>query len=111
MIGFIGAGLSKFVFGLGRSPLIWLPAQFCSSFNFSLLGSSETELWMEATKPDIQGRVFAANDLIMQIVSALAALLAYPLADRVLEPMTASSPQPLGYMLTWVRVRTVQCCM
>ncbi|EDX85570.1 transporter, major facilitator family [Synechococcus sp. PCC 7335] len=98
LIGFIGAGLSKLVFGLGRSPLVWLPAQFCSSFNFPLLGSSQTALWMEATKPDIQGRVFAANDLIIQIVSALAALLAGPLADRVLEPMMTSPAQPLGYI-------------
>ena len=101
LIGFIGAGLSKTMFGLGRSPLIWLPAQFCSSFNFPLLGSSETALWMESTQPEIQGRVFAANDLVIQIVSASAALLAGPLADKVLEPMMLSptmQTHPLGYI-------------
>ena len=91
LIGFMGAGLSKVVFGLGRSPLIWLPTQFCSSLNFPLLGSSETALWMEASQPKIQGRVFAANDLVIQLVSASAALLAGPLADWVLEPAMASS--------------------
>lgn len=101
LIGFVGAGLSKAMFGLGRSPLIWLPAQFCSSFNFPLLGSSETALWMESTQPEIQGRVFAANDLVIQLVSALAALLAGPLADKVLEPMMRSPAMrthPLGYV-------------
>ena len=101
LLGFIGAGISKTVFGLGRSPLIWLPAQFCSSFNFPLLGSSETALWMESTQPEIQGRVFAANDLVIQLVSASAALLAGPLADRVLEPMMTSPAMQthlLGYI-------------
>lgn len=101
LIGFVGAGLSKAVFGLGQSPLIWLPTQFCSSLNFPLLGSSETALWMESTQPDIQGRVFAANDLVIQLVSALAALLAGPLADKVLEPMMRSPPMRihlLGYI-------------
>ncbi len=86
LAGFIGAGLSKAVFGLGRSPQIWIPAQFCSSLNFPLLGSSETAIWMTQIAPAQQGRVFAANSLVLQVVSAGAALIAGPLADRVLEP-------------------------
>ena len=85
LAGFIGAGLSKTVFGLGRSPLIWLPAQFCSSLNFPLLGSSETAIWMEKIAPEEQGRVFAANSLVVQIMSAIAVLIAGPLADRGFE--------------------------
>ena len=101
LIGFVGAGLSKTVFGLGRSPLVWLPTQFCSSFNFPLLGSSETAIWMEATAPELQGRVFAANEFVIQLVSALAALLAGPLAGNLFEPMMASPAMlthPLGYI-------------
>ncbi|TVQ20742.1 MAG: MFS transporter [Leptolyngbya sp. DLM2.Bin15] len=89
--GFIGAGLSKTVFGLGRSPQVWVPAQFCSSLNFPLLGSSETALWMTQIAPDHQGRVFAANAVVQQVVSAGATLIAGPLADRVLEPAMQSS--------------------
>ncbi|MEL6322559.1 MAG: MFS transporter, partial [Cyanobacteria bacterium J06626_14] len=63
LIGFMGAGFSKIVFGLGRSPLVWLPAQFCSSLNFPLLSSSENAIWMTRIAPDMQGRVFAANSL------------------------------------------------
>ena len=86
LAGFIGAGLSKTVFGLGRTLQVWIPAQFCSSLNFPLLGSSENALWMESVPPAIQGRVFAANSLTIQSVSALGVLLAGPLADRLLEP-------------------------
>lgn len=87
LIGFIGAGFSKIVFGLGRSPLVWLPAQFCSSLNFPLLSSSENAIWMTRIAPDMQGRVFAANSLAVQGVSAIAMLISGPLADQVFEPM------------------------
>jgi MFS family permease len=94
LAGFIGAGLSKTVFGLGRSPQIWVPAQFCSSLNFPLLGSSETAIWMTQIAPAQQGRVFAANALVLQVVSAGAALIAGPLAEHILEPAIV----PTGYL-------------
>ena len=88
--GYIGAGLSKIVFGLGQLPAVWIPAQVCSSLNFPLLGSCRRALWMDNVTSDIQGRVFAANSLVTQMASAIAMLLAGPLADRVLEPAMAS---------------------
>lgn len=90
--GFIGAGCSKAVFGWGRSPSIWVPSQFCSSLNFPLLGSSETAIWMEKIPPEQQGRVFAANAFVIQMVSAIAALMAGFLADQVFEPLTQVHP-------------------
>ena len=88
--GYIGAGISKMVFGLGRLPAVWVPAQVCSSLNFPLLGSCRSALWMDTISSEIQGRVFAANSLVTQLASAIAILLAGPLADRVLEPTMAS---------------------
>ena len=97
LAAFMGAGIAKTIFGLGRSLTVWLPAQFCSSLNFPLLGSSETALWMEATPPDLQGRVFAANSLVLDLVSAIATLIAGLLSDcvasrrhRFLEPAMQS---------------------
>jgi len=84
--GFIGAGISKTFFGLGKSLQIWLPAQFCSSLHFPLLSSSETALWMEKITPAMQGRIFATNEILLQVASAIAALIAGPLADRIFEP-------------------------
>ncbi|MGD1929330.1 MAG: hypothetical protein ACFB12_10495 [Leptolyngbyaceae cyanobacterium] len=45
---------------------------------------------MTQIQPEHQGRVFAANDLVLQGVSALAVLLAGPLADQILEPAMIS---------------------
>ncbi|MEM9507150.1 MAG: MFS transporter, partial [Cyanobacteria bacterium P01_E01_bin.35] len=90
LAGFMGAGVAKTIFGLGQNLTVWLPAQFCSSLNFPLLGSSETALWMEATPSELQGRVFAANSLVLELVSAIATLIAGPLSDRLLEPAMQS---------------------
>ena len=90
LLGFIGAGAAKTVFGLGQSLTIWLPAQFCSSLNFPLIESSETALWMETVPPRFQGRVFAANSFVLELVSAIATLIAGLLSDRFLEPAMQS---------------------
>ncbi|VEP12524.1 Major facilitator superfamily MFS_1 (fragment) [Hyella patelloides LEGE 07179] len=90
LLGFMGAGVAKTIFGLGQSLTLWLPAQFCSSLNFPLMGSSETALWMEAVPPELQGRVFAADELVVKLVSAIATLMAGVLSDRFLEPAMQS---------------------
>ena len=86
LLGMVGAGVSKAIFGLGQSPQIWLPAQFCASLNFPLLESSQTAILLAKVAPEVQGRVFAARSLMFQLVSAVAALIAGPLADNVFEP-------------------------
>jgi len=86
LLGMIGAGASKILFGLGQMPLIWIPAQFCSSLNFPLLGSSNQAIWFAKVEPEVQGRVFAVSFFLRQIVSASGALFGGPLADYVLEP-------------------------
>ncbi|MEO0767850.1 MAG: MFS transporter [Cyanobacteria bacterium J06649_4] len=96
--GYIGAGLSKTVFGFGQALTVWLPAQVCSSLNFPLLSSARSALWMEHVTPATQGRLFAANSLAIQSASALAVLLAGPLADRVLEPAMMSG----GWLAHWL---------
>ncbi|MDB9510455.1 MFS transporter [Kamptonema animale CS-326] len=85
-IGIVGAGLSKTVFGLGQMLSIWIPAQVCSSLNFPLLGSSSDAIWLTKVKPEVQGRVFAARAVSVQIASTIGLLIAGPLADRVFEP-------------------------
>jgi MFS transporter, DHA3 family, macrolide efflux protein len=86
-LGFMGAGIAKTIFGLGRTSSVWLPAQFFSSLNFPLLSTSETAFWMENVKPEIQGRVFASSSFILQIVSAIASLLGGIFADKFFEPL------------------------
>ncbi|BAZ37911.1 hypothetical protein NIES4101_38370 [Calothrix sp. NIES-4101] len=86
LLGMIGAGLSKIIFGLGRTPLTWIPAQFCSSCNFPLNGSSNDAIWLAKVEPNVQGRVFAARSLLLQFVSAFGLLIAGPLADNIFAP-------------------------
>jgi len=94
LLGMAGAGLSKIVFGFGQALSIWIPAQFCSSFNFPILGSSNEAIWLAKVPPEVQGRVFATRAVIMQLASALGLLIAGPLADRVFEP----AMQPSGFL-------------
>ncbi|VEP15201.1 Major facilitator family transporter (fragment) [Hyella patelloides LEGE 07179] len=91
LVGFMGAGIAKIIFGLGQNLTVWIPAQLCSSLNYPLLGSSETALWMEAIPPELQGRVFAAVSLMLKIPGAIATLIAGLLSDRLFEPAMQSS--------------------
>lgn len=86
LLGMLGAGLSKILFGLSRMPLMWIFAQFCSSLNFPLMSSSRDAIWLAQVKPQVQGRVFATRSVIMLITSAIAPLIAGTLADKVFEP-------------------------
>jgi DHA3 family macrolide efflux protein-like MFS transporter len=94
LLGMAGAGLSKIVFAFGQALSIWIPAQFCSSFNFPILGSSNEAIWLTKVPPEVQGRVFATRAVIMQLASAIGLLIAGPLADRVFEP----AMQPSGFL-------------
>lgn len=86
LLGMIGAGVSKTIFGLAQGLTIWLPAQFCSSLNFPMLTSSGQAIFLSKVRPDVQGRVFATESTIQQIVSAIAVFIAAFLADRIFEP-------------------------
>lgn len=55
---------------------------FCSPFP----NSSNQGIWMSQVKPEIQGRVFAARDLIAGIATPLGAAIAGILVDRYFEP-------------------------
>jgi MFS transporter, DHA3 family, macrolide efflux protein len=86
LLGMVGAGLSKIVFGLSQTPLIWIPAQFCSSLNFPLMYSCDRAIWMTKVEPDLQGKVFATHTMLSRFTPAIGRLLAGPLADYVFEP-------------------------
>ncbi|MBD2690467.1 MFS transporter [Anabaena catenula] len=96
LLGMIGAGVSKIVFGLGKTPWVWISAQFCSSLTFPLKGSSDTAIWLAKVPPNVQGRVFAARSLLLQIASAVGYLIAGPLADRVFTPALQSEGVLVG---------------
>lgn len=51
-----------------------------------MLESSQTAILLAKVAAEVQGRVFAARSLMFQLVSAVASLIAGPLADLVFEP-------------------------
>ncbi|MBW4630846.1 MAG: MFS transporter [Iphinoe sp. HA4291-MV1] len=101
LLGMVGAGLSRTVFGLGVMPLIWIPAQFCSSLNFPILGSASDTIWLTKVKPEVQGRVFATHSLVVLVASAVGTLIAGPLADYVFEPAMMPNGS-LAPILGWI---------
>lgn len=96
LLGMVGAGFSKIIFGLGQMPLVWIPAQFCSSFNFPLMYSCDRAIWMTKVEPDLQGKVFATHITLSRLTPAIGRLMAGPLADYVFEP----AMKPNGYLAT-----------
>jgi MFS transporter, DHA3 family, macrolide efflux protein len=98
LLGMIGAGVSKIVFGMGRKSWVWIPAQFFSSLTFPLNGSSDNAIWLAKIPPNLQGRVFAARSLLLQIASAVGYLIAGPLADRVFTPALQSGGVLVGIL-------------
>ncbi|MEM9452151.1 MAG: MFS transporter [Cyanobacteria bacterium P01_E01_bin.6] len=90
LVGFIGTGLSKFLFGLGRISSVWVPTQFGASLHHPLIFSSYMAIWYAKVPPNLQGRVFAADYLVGTLIGASASLSAGLLADNVFEPAMQS---------------------
>lgn len=73
-------------FGLGHDLLTWIPGAFFLYFFIPISNGSTGAIWMSKTPPDVQGRVLATRRFAAQISSPFAALVAGPLAEKVLEP-------------------------
>ncbi|MFN6517014.1 MAG: MFS transporter [Nostoc sp. CreGUA01] len=98
LLGIMGVGLPKIVFGLGRTMWLWIPPQFLCSLSFSISGSVNNAIWMGFVAPNLQGRVFAARSLLLQLASAAAVLIAGPLADNVFIPAFSQGGSLVGIL-------------
>ncbi|MBF2058124.1 MAG: hypothetical protein IGQ45_13140 [Cyanobacterium sp. T60_A2020_053] len=87
VLGMMGAGICKFIFGFGQSTLIWIPLQFCSSLNFPLIYSSLQALYLSKINTNLLGRIFAFSSWLRLGVGAISALLGGILADQIFEPL------------------------
>lgn len=72
--------------GLGRGLVVWAVAAFFVSVISPTINGSNQSIWQAKVPPDIQGKVFAARRMIAWLVNPLAAVIAGPLADQVMEP-------------------------
>ena len=72
--------------GLGRGVSLWGTARFLTGLVDPVINASNQAIWQAKVAPDVQGRVFSIRRLIAWVSMPLAALVAGPLADRVMEP-------------------------
>ena len=82
--GFVAGTLTAALFNLADIlPLRWY-------FTIAVVQGSNRALWQIKVPPELQGRVFAAEQMMARAFAPLAYLLAGPLADRVFEPLLAA---------------------
>lgn len=72
------------------APLVALGA-FGAHFTIAIISGSNQAIWQTKVAPDVQGRVFAMQQMVSNSMKPLAFLLAGPLADRVFEPLMAAN--------------------
>lgn len=71
---------------IGDTLPVWATAAFITSFLLPVILTSDQALWQTKVAPDVQGRVFAIRDLLYELVSPIAILLAGFFADHIFEP-------------------------
>jgi MFS family permease len=78
--------LGRVLLGIGDSLLVWSVAWFCAWLCVPFIDGYGQAIWQEKVSPEVQGRVFAARQLIENLSVPLALGVAGPLADFYLEP-------------------------
>ena len=81
-----GFFFNDIVFGLSRGVFWWSGAAFLGATMTPIIVSSFYGMWQAIIPADLQGRVFAARDILVDLPVLLGALLAGPLADAFFEP-------------------------
>ncbi len=77
--------------GMARGLLGWSLSAAAAFFFFPLVGAASGAIKQRKVPPVIQGRVFAADQLLQTVGIALGILVAGPLADHLFEPAFATS--------------------
>ncbi len=84
-------GVLSFIFGdllMGMSQTLaaWLLAAFVTEFFVPFIFNAQRTILQNKVPPDLQGRVFALDGTLRDMIIPLGYLIAGPLADRVFEP-------------------------
>ena len=77
---------------IGLRPSFWTTAigAFGAHVTIAIVNGAYQAIWQSKVAPDVQGRVFASQQMIARAASPLAYLLAGPLADSLFEPLLAT---------------------
>jgi MFS family permease len=83
---------------MGLRPLFWTTAAgaFGAHVTIAIVFGSNQTIWQSKVEHQLQGRVFAAQQMLMRAASPLAYLLAGPAADRLFEPLLATDGRLSG---------------
>jgi MFS family permease len=88
VLGFeLVSGISFIVMGL--RPSVWLVAlgAFAAHFAIAIGSSCNQALWQSKVAPQVQGRVFATQQMVTQAAAPAGFILAGFLADNIFEPL------------------------
>jgi hypothetical protein len=85
---------------IGLRPSAWPVAlgAFGAHLTIAVIYGSNQAIWQSKVPPNVQGRVFATQQMVAKSTTPLAYLTAGPLADKLFEPLLASDGP-----LTWHR--------
>jgi predicted MFS family arabinose efflux permease len=74
---------------MGLRPSFWLVAAgaFGAHVTIAVVFGANQAIWQSKVAPEVQGRVFATQQMVARAASPLAYLLAGPLADQVFNPL------------------------
>ena len=77
---------------MGASASFWPVAigAFGAHVTIAIVYGSNQAIWQSKVEPGAQGRVFAAQQMLIRATSPLAYLLAGPLADKIFEPLLST---------------------
>ncbi len=78
---------------IGLRPSFWPIALgvFGAHATIAIIYGSNQAIWQSKVAPDVQGRVFATQQMIARATTPLAYLLAGPLAERLFEPLLVTN--------------------
>ena len=85
-----GAGISflfgDFLFAIGQSLWVWMLAAAIAAFFIPYIVGANRTIWQEKVAPELQGRVFATQQMLQELFMPLGYLVGGVVADRWLEP-------------------------
>ncbi|MBE0697103.1 MAG: MFS transporter, partial [Anaerolineaceae bacterium] len=88
LLGFeLASALAFVLMGLRPNLVLVAAAAFCAHFTLAFVSSLNDAIWQGQAPAEVQGRVFAARQMITRGVTLVAYLLAGGLADRWIEPL------------------------
>jgi MFS family permease len=90
MPSLIFAGLMLAVFGMAQGTVVLAVTHFLTLFTLPWVNSPAMSILQAKVAPDMQGRVFAAVQMVAMGLMPISYLIYAPLADNVLEPLVGT---------------------